>query len=386
MTVLISYFSLMSKRDYYEVLGVSRNATLDEIKKAYRKLAMQHHPDKGGDQAKFKEINEAYENLSDPQKKAGYDRFGHSAGGQYGGGSGGFDYSGFQSGGFSDLGDIFETFFGGGASGFQQSGGQAKRPQGPQKGEDSEIEISLDFMEAVTGLKKVIEVSMLSTCDTCKGEGSEPGTKIVTCTTCKGAGEIREQRNSLFGAVMTSRVCHECHGEGKIPEKKCGTCHGVRRVRKLAKLELQIPAGVDTGSVIKLSGKGNSGIKGGSAGDIYVHVHVKQSKKFERDGSTIHTLLRVHVLQAILGDEVEVETIYGMKTMTLPAGVEHGKKIRLQSMGMTKLGSSEKGDHYVHIEIEIPKKLSSKEHELYEQLAKEAKLSVKQAKKKGFFG
>lgn len=373
----------MAKRDYYEVLGIPKSANLDDIKKAYRKLAMQYHPDRGGDQEKFKEVSEAYEALSDPQKRANYDRFGQAdSGNMGGGGQGGFDFNGFSSGGFSDLGDIFETFFGG----QQQGQRQQQRSNGPMKGEDSEIEISIDFMEAVTGTKKVLEVSMLVVCDTCKGEGSEPGTKIVTCSTCKGTGEIQQQRASLFGAVMTRTICHECHGEGKIPEKKCHTCHGAKRTRKLAKLEVQIPAGVDTGSVLKLSGKGNSGVKGGPAGDIYVHMHVKQSKTFVRENIHIHTSEKVHVLQAILGDEIEVETIYGKKTVTLPAGIEHGKKIRLQAMGMAKLGSSEKGDHYVHIEIEIPKKLNKSEQEKYEELAKEAKLHINISKKKGIFG
>jgi len=372
----------MSKRDFYEVLGVERGASVDDIKKAYRKAAMKHHPDKGGDPEKFKELNEAYQVLSDSQKRAQYDQFGHAAGGA---GGAGFDYSNFQGQGFSDLGDIFETFFGGG--GGNPFGGAAGRrqPKGPRRGEDIEVQVNIDFMSAVKGTKENISLEVFERCDTCKGEGAEPGSKIVTCSTCSGTGEIREQRQSLFGNVMTARPCHDCQGEGKKPEKQCGVCEGAGRKKTTKNLEIVIPAGVDNGTVLKLSEKGHSGHLGGPTGDIYVHVRVKPSRKFKRDGYNIHTTLTLHVLQAILGDEVEVETVHGKKTVIIPAGVEHGKRIRLQQSGIQHINATQRGDHYVHIEVEMPKKLSKQDQETYLELAKKAGLKITPQKKKGFF-
>lgn len=374
----------MAKKDYYEVLGVAKGASADDIKKAYRKMAMKYHPDQGGDQEKFKEVNEAYQVLSDPQKKGQYDQFGHAASGNGGGyGAGGFDFNGFSGnmGGFSDLGDIFETFFGG-----SMGGSQARQnPTGPMAGEDIEVAIQIEFMKAIFGGDEEIHINIMETCDHCKGTGAEKESKIVTCATCSGTGEIREAKRSLFGNVMTSRVCSTCNGEGKIPEKKCLHCHGVKRVQTTKKLSVKIPAGVNEGTVLKLAGKGASGLRGGSNGDVYVHIRVKQSKKFHRDHFDIHTEQHIHVLQAILGDEIEVETVHGKKKMGIPAGVEDGKKIRLKGLGVPRLNSDETGDHFVHVRVEMPKKLSKKETELYEELVKEAGLSVTPQKKKGLF-
>lgn len=367
-------------KDYYEVLGVARDASIDDIKKAYRKLAMQHHPDQGGDEAKFKEVNEAYQVLSDQQKRGQYDQFGSAGPGGGGFGGGGFDFNGFSSGGFSDLGDIFESFFGGG---FAQ---QQARPQtGPERGEDAEAMVTIDFLTAVFGGEESVDVTLLEICDVCKGDGAEPGSKIVTCATCSGTGQERRTQRSIFGNVTTASVCHVCHGKGKVPEKQCHECGGHGRVKKTSKLKIKIPAGVDTGTTLKLKEKGHAGQRGGNPGDLYVRLQVRASRKFERSGYDIHTTAEIHVLQAVLGDEIEVETVHGMKKVGIPAGLESGKKIRLARSGVPKLGSSEVGDHIVEIKVVMPKKLSKREQELYTELSKEAKLHLQPSKKKGLF-
>ncbi|PIV90120.1 molecular chaperone DnaJ [Candidatus Gracilibacteria bacterium CG17_big_fil_post_rev_8_21_14_2_50_48_13] len=364
-------------KDYYQILGISKDASVDDIKKAYRKLAMQHHPDQGGDAEKFKEINEAYQVLGDAQKRQQYDQFG-SAG--PGGGFGGGGFEGFSNmGGFSDLGDIFESFFGGGFS-------QQSQPQtGPVRGEDEEAVLTVDFMTAVFGGEEQVEIVLLDQCATCKGDGAAPGAKIVTCSTCSGTGQVRRNQRSIFGNVTTASVCHECHGKGKIPEKYCPDCAGHGRVKKSTKLKVKIPAGIDTGTTLKLQGKGHAGLRGGPHGDLYVRMNVRASRKFERHGYDIHTSLDIQIPQAVLGDEVEIETVHGVKKLVIPAGIESGKKIRLARSGVPKIGSSEVGDHIVTVRVLIPKKLSRKEQELFMELASEAKITLTPSKKKGLF-
>ena len=370
--------------DPYKALSVDKNTSDVEIKKAYRKLALKYHPDKGGtkeDEKKFKEITQAYEILGDKQKRAQYDQFGHMAGGPGGPGFGGFDFSGFQDvkfdfgGGF---GDIFDTFFGGGAR-------RTKQRQGPIRGNDIEIVVHLTFEESVFGTTKEVELSRYEQCEHCKGMGNEPGSKIIDCTECQGTGQkVRIQRTPL-GQIQTASTCEKCAGAGKVPEKKCRQCKGEGRMLKYQKIKIKIPAGIHDKAAIRLSGKGEAGLKGGPAGDLFAHISIAPSKEFEREGDDIKTSQNIHLLQAILGDEIEVKTIHGDIKLKIPAGTENGKVFKLKSYGVPRIGTSAKGDHFVKIMVEVPKKLSKKEKELYEELVKEAQLNIK-PQNKGLFG
>lgn len=373
----------MMAKDFYEILGVSKTATDQEIKKAYRKLALQYHPDKHkGDktaEGKFKEINEAYEILSDKQKRSNYDQFGSAGpqfsgfGGQGFGGAQGFGNQGFDFSSFSGAGgfaDIFETFFGG-------SPGATRKKRGPQQGEDIEFQMTMSFEEAAFGIEKDLMITKTMACDNCHGTGAEPGSKVITCPTCKGTGEIRSVRQTLFGQMATSRACSQCYGEGRIHEKQCIVCHGATRVRKNEKIRIKIPAGVDNDSTVRLTGKGEAGIFGGPSGDLYVHIRVTPSKKFVRNGYDVHSETHIHLLQAILSDEITVETLQGEVGLKIPAGTQSGKVFKLKEYGIEKLRSTGKGDHYVKVLVDIPNKLSRKERELYVQLAKEAGFDTK---------
>lgn len=395
-------------KNFYEILGVSKNASQDEIKKAYRKLALQYHPDKNkGDKAAekhFREINSAYETLSDQQKRSYYDQFGAApgagggAGGGFGQGFSGFGGSGFGGGGFggqggsfdfgqfsSGFGDIFESFFGGAGSGtggegsFGGTRASAKRKRGPKRGDDIETTLRISFEEAVFGTQKDLVLETMHACDYCKGTGAEPSSKIVQCSICGGRGEIQSVRQTIFGQMMTSRVCSQCHGEGKHPEKKCSKCHGVTRIRRTEHVTVKIPAGIYTGATIRVTGKGEAGEMGGVSGDLYVNIDVAPSKKFARDGSDIYTEQKIHLLQAVLGDQVSIETLYGPVQLKIPAGTQSGKVFRLKEYGVQNLNrpSSSRGDHYVKIFVEIPEKLSKKEEELYREIAKEMKIKKK---------
>lgn len=369
-------------KDLYETLGVAKGASDQEIKNAYRKQALKYHPDKhkGEKEAeeKFKEINQAYEVLSDKSKRQQYDTFGstggQSGGGGYGGGAqgfGGFDF-GDQGGGFAD---IFETFFGG------QSGGgksrSSRKSGGAMRGNDIEASIKISFEDAVFGCEKELEISKADQCAHCKGNGAEPGTPIVTCKQCRGSGEIRTVRNTILGQMSTQHVCDECNGSGRVAEKKCTTCHGTTRMRVKDRVKVKIPAGVDNGSTIRVSGKGEGGVRGGPSGDLYINLAVEASKKFVRDGTDIHSEVEVALVQAVLGSEVDVDTLDGKQAIRIPAGTQDGKVFKLSEKGVVRVGGSTRGNHLVKIKVKVPEKLSKREKELYIELAKESGIDVK---------
>lgn len=371
-------------KDLYEILGVDKKATDAEIKAAYRKLALKWHPDKhkGEKEAetKFKEINGAYEILSDNKKRQQYDTFGSAGGrGGFGGGGAGFegfDFSGFSGGGGAgNFADIFESFFsggmGGGASGGRRAGNGAIR------GNDIEAEIRISFEDAVFGTEKDLEITKPDVCKRCTGKGAEPGSAIISCKNCSGTGEVRQVRNTILGQMTTATVCHECNGEGRVPEKVCGECHGTTRVRAKERVKVKIPAGVDNGSTIRLSGKGEGGVKGGKAGDLYINLQVEPSKKFVRSGADVHSEVWISVVHAVLGGEVRVDTLRGGQMIKIPAGTQDGKVFKLSEQGAPKLGGSGNGDHLIKVRVQVPEKLSKREKELYMELAKEAGIDVK---------
>ncbi len=369
--------------DPYDTLGVGKDATDEQIKKAYRKLSKQHHPDLNKDTPgaaeKFKEINAAYEVLSDKQKRAQYDQFGSASfgGGQGAGGFGGFDFNGFQGGGAGGFADIFESFFGGAQAG----GGSRKRNY---RGQDLEVRLSIDFTDAIFGSDKVINLTKDIDCGTCEGKGVEKGSKMMDCDNCKGMGQVTAVKNTMLGQIQTRAVCPNCQGDGQVPEKACGNCHGRGNLRADEDITVRIPAGVSDGTTLRLTGKGGAGMRGHEAGDLYVQINVKASPDFERRGDNIHTTQKIHVLQAVLGDEIEVQTVHGPVRMKIDAGTQSGQTLRIKGKGSPRLNASVTGDHMVTIEVEIPKKLMGTEKEHYQELAKLAKLSTK-SKDKSFF-
>jgi len=392
-------------KDYYSILGLQKSANDQDIKRAYRKMALQFHPDKNKgnkeSESKFKEINEAYEVLSDKQKRSNYDQFGSAEsgfGGFGGGGQGfqqgfggqGFDFSSFTGSGSGGFADIFESFFGeqGGA------GASSRKKGGPRPGPDIEFQMKLSFEEAAFGIEKELMVTKAATCDNCTGTGAEPGSKTVNCPQCNGTGEVKSVRNTIFGQMATSRVCTECYGEGRVHEKKCSVCHGSTRVRKEEKIRVKIPAGVDNDSTVRLSGKGEAGNFGGPYGDLYVHIQVQPSKKFVRNDYDVHSEMHIHLLQAILGETVEVETLKGAVGLKIPAGTQSGKVFKLKDYGIEKLrgggaggGGGGLGDHFVKVIVDIPSRLTRKERELYTGLAQEAGILPKEkGEGRGFFG
>lgn len=358
-----SAYTAAIAKDLYAVLGLSRNASPEDVKKAYRKMSKEWHPDKHkgekGVEDKFKEINEAYEVLSNPQKKQMYDQFGSTGGGQAGGGQGfgGFDFSGFGNGG-ADFGDIFENFFGGAARG---------QPAARTEGADREIEITIDFTDAVTGARLPVRMQKLAGCTTCGGSGAEPGTKIVTCSTCGGAGQTVRTVNSFFGQIQQRGVCPACSGSGKVPESPCRTCKGEGRLQEPLEVEIDVPAGIDDGQTLRIRGRGDAGLRGSQSGDLYVHIRVRPDPRFKREGSDIRSQVNVPVIDAILGGSAEVETVQGATTVQVPEGMQPGQVFRIRGKGMPHLGSSRHGDHYVTINVDIPKKLGRKERKLLEE-------------------
>lgn len=360
----------MSK-DYYEILGLEKNATKDEIKKAFHKAAHKYHPDKnGGDDKKFKEINEAYQTLSDDQKKAQYDRFGSEyqnmgGGGQYGGfdpNGFGFDFSGFQSGGFDagDLGDIFSDFFGGGG---RQSQSKQKR------GRDITTEMTITFQESIFGVEKEIILTKTSTCADCSGSGAQHGTKQKTCSACNGNGQVRDNKQTIFGVISTTRVCDTCEGSGKIPEEKCHTCKGTGVYKKDETIKVHIPAGINNGEMVRLTQMGEA-VRGGTTGDLYIRIYVTPHKVFKREGSNLVYTLSIKLTDALLGSEYTIDTLDGPVTIKIPQGINHGEVLRVKEKGVP-VSKTKRGDLLIPVKITIPQKLSRKEKELVENLQKE---------------
>ncbi len=357
-------------KDYYAILGVSKSSSESEIKQAYRKLSKELHPDKHkGDKSKedkFKEVNEAYEVLSDPKKKQAYDQFGSTdgsspfGGGGFGGFSGqGFDPSQFNGGDFSDL---FESFFGGG-------GGRRQRTADP-RGRDVQAEVVIDFTEAVTGKEQMISMKAQVACSECEGSGNESGSKLVTCSECGGTGAVQRTTNSLFGQIRQSVQCSRCKGTGKIPEKPCRKCDGEGRVLEKKTVSVHIPAGIDDGQTLRIKGEGEAGQRGSASGDLLVRVRVQPDRRFERDGDDIRGTLSLKLIDAVLGADVSVETVHGPVTMTIPAGTQPGQILRIKGKGMPVVNSSRTGDHYVTVDIVVPTKLSREEKRLWEELRK----------------
>ncbi|TWT26194.1 molecular chaperone DnaJ [Planomicrobium sp. CPCC 101110] len=346
----------MNKRDYYEVLGVSKTASKEEIKKAYRTLSKKFHPDINKDDnasEKFQEVKEAYEVLSDDQKRAQYDQFGHQDPNQGFGGFGGGDGFGFE--------DIFSTFFGGGT--------RRRDPNAPRKGDDLQYSMNIDFMDAVFGKETTIEIPKDETCGTCDGSGAKPGTKKKTCPHCEGSGQLNVTQDTPFGRMVNRRACHYCSGTGQIIEEKCQTCHGEGKVRKIRKIKVSVPAGVDDGQQLRVSGQGAPGVNGGPAGDLYVVFRVRPHKDFERDGDDIYLELPITFAQAALGDEVEVPTVSGKVKLKIPAGTQSGAKFRLKGKGIKNVHGYGTGDQHVIIRVKTPTKLSEKQKQLLREFA-----------------
>ena len=360
----------MTKRDYYEVLGVSKTASADEIKKAFRRKAVELHPDKeGGDETKFKEVNEAYEVLKDQSKRQRYDQFGHAGVGGANGGGGGNPFGGF--GGewsgqnvnfdFGDLGlgDIFGSFFGGGSSGQNQQ---------RSRGNDVETRIEITFEEAVFGTEKTLKLDLEDVCEHCKGNMTEPGYELKTCPTCKGSGQVVTATRTIFGNIQQAAVCPECKGRGKVPEKPCSVCRGKGTVRRSQAIQLKVPAGIDDGATIRLREHGEA-IAGGPKGDLYVHMRVKAHKKFTREGDLILSSEHVSMVQAALGAEINVETVDGVMRMKVPDGTQSGTYFKLSGHGVPHLRSDGRGPHIVTIIVDTPTKLSREQREILERFA-----------------
>jgi molecular chaperone DnaJ len=359
------------KRDYYEVLGVSRQASPDELKRAFRKIAMDSHPDRNPDDAvaaeRFKEASEAYGVLSDPDRRRNYDMYGHAAAGA---GGGAVDFSDIP------FADIFDTFFGGGF------GARAGRERS-NRGDDLRYDMSITFEESFTGVVKQIDVGRLATCDHCSGSGAEPGTSEETCPGCRGSGQIRRQAQSIFGSVVTTATCPTCGGYGKILKSPCTQCRGQGRVQKSTRLSVKIPAGVDTGSQIRLSGEGEAGLRGGPRGDLYVVLRVKQHAQLARHDQDVVFELRVNMVQAALGDRIEIPTLEGHVEIAIPGGTQHGQTFRLQGKGMPDVRSGRRGDQYVVVQVVVPKDLTPEQKAM---LRKVGGLTGKPEKvSKGFF-
>jgi molecular chaperone DnaJ len=355
----------MSNKDYYTILGVEKNASQDDIKKAFRKLAHQYHPDKNkGDDTKFKEVNEAYQVLSDNQKRAQYDQFGSNFQNGFGGGQGGFggfDFSGFQNAqGFDmgDLGDIFSDFFGGGMRGAQEN-----------RGRDISTEIAIPFADSIFGTVRKILITKVSSCDTCHGSGGKPGAKQVTCASCNGKGQIRETRRSILGTFTTSRVCDTCAGTGTVPKDTCDTCRGAGVLRREEEIEIKIPAGIESGEMIRMTGMGEA-VRRGTAGDLYVKVMVAPHKVFKRDRDNLLMDMDIKLSEALLGGERAIETLDGKLTVKIPEGVTHGTLLRVKEKGVPH-ARGRRGDLLIRVLITIPTKLSKKAKEAIEELQKE---------------
>ena len=338
------------KRDYYEILGVSRQASGDDLKKAFRKIAMDSHPDRNpGDEAaaaRFKEASEAYSVLSDPGRRRSYDLFGHAAS----------DFGGGQAVDFADMpfGDLFETFFGGGF-------GTRGRRERANRGDDLRYDMTISFEEAFTGVDKQIDVPRAATCERCSGTGAEPGTSVETCATCGGAGQVRRAQQSIFGSVVTAATCPTCGGAGRVIRSPCAECRGQGRVQKTKRLAVRIPAGVDSGSQIRLSGEGEAGLRGGRPGDLYVVLRVKPHAQLKRSDKDVIYELHVNIVQAAVGDRIEVPTLEGPVEIEIPAGTQYGQTFRLPAKGMPDVRGGRRGDQYVLVQVIVPKDLNAEQ-------------------------
>ena len=378
---------MADKRDYYEVLGVAKDASADDLKKAYRKLAKKYHPDLNpGDktaEAKFKEVNEAYEVLSDSTKRQRYDQFGHAGvDPSYGAGAGGAGGFGGGFGGF-DVGDIFESFFGGGFGGFGGST-RTRNPNAPIRGNDVNVTIGLAFMEAAKGCKRQIQVQRLEKCETCGGSGSKSGTAPEACPHCGGNRQVKVQQRTPIGVIQTSRTCPKCSGKGKIIKEPCADCHGMGRVRKTRTLEVSVPAGIDDGQTFVLRGQGDQGVNGGPAGDVNIMVTLRPDTLFERDGFDVWCDIPITFSQAVLGDEIVVPTIDGKVKYTVPEGTQSGTVFRLRNKGIPYVNGRGRGDQYVKVNIEVPRNLNAKQKDAlkkFEELSSEKNYE----KRKSFF-
>ena len=376
------------KRDYYEVLGVSKGASDDEIKKAYRKLAKKYHPDMNpGDkeaEAKFKEVNEAYSILSDSDKRARYDQFGHAGvDPNYGAGGPGGGFGGFDMGDI-DLGDIFGSFFGGGFGGF--GGSSSARRNGPQKGESLRASLTISFEEAAFGCEKEINLNRTEECEACHGSGAEPGTTAETCPDCRGTGVVRVQQRTGGFAFSSTAPCTRCRGTGKIIHTPCKACGGNGSVKKTKRVTVSIPAGIDEGQAVSLRGQGNAGKNGGPAGDLIVGIHIRPHPQFQRDGTTVLYEQPVTFYQAVMGAELEIPTIDGKVKYNLPAGTQTGTTFRLRGKGIPELRGRGRGDQYVTIRIQVPTSLNGEQKEALRAFAQAMGEDVpEESGLKGFF-
>ena len=368
-----------SKRDYYEALGISRNATEEEIKKAFRKLALQYHPDRNRDEGaedRFKEINEAYQVLSDSKKRAAYDRFGHSGvGGGAGRGFDGFDNFG---GGF---GDIFDAFFGGGFPG--QAGARARAPQ---RGNDLRTGVTATFEEAVFGAEKEIEINRVDMCGRCRGSRSEPGSDSTMCGNCNGSGQVRRSHQGFFGQFVQVIPCNVCQGEGSVISDPCGQCRGAGRERRSHKLAVTIPAGIDDGTQIRLSQEGEAGLNGGPPGDLYVVIRAREHEIFDRDGTDIYLDMPISIVQATLGAKLSVPTLDGEEKLTVPPGTQPGDTFTLKGKGVPFLRSNRRGNQIVTAYVEVPTSLNDRQRRLFEELAESMGEKDLGSGGKGIFG
>ena len=379
---------MADKRDYYEVLGIDRNATEDEIKKAYRQTAKKYHPDlHPGDkeaEEKFKEANEAYEVLSDADKKARYDQFGHAGvDPNYGAGQGG--YGGGFNGMDFDLGDILGSMFGGGFGGF---GGGRANPNAPQRGSDTQASVTISFEEAAKGCKRTVDTMKIDVCDECHGSGAAPGTSPKTCPECHGKGQVTSQQRTPFGVIQTQKACSRCNGKGTVIDNPCKKCHGAGRIRKPSTIEISIPAGIDDRQVINARGQGNKGVNGGPPGDLRVVVNVRPHPIFEREGYNVWVEMHITYPEAALGCELEVPTLEGKVKYHVPAGTQSGDVFKLRNKGIQTLNGRGKGDELVRVIVDVPKELNEKQIELLKKLQNEltGNSSRISEEKKGFFG
>lgn len=386
---------MANKRDYYEVLGVDKNATEDELKKAYRRLAKKYHPDANPDnkeeaEAKFKEVNEAYETLSDPQKRKMYDQFGpdgpqgFGAGGPFGGQGGYYSYNGSDFDGFGDfgdLGDIFSSFFTGGFG--KQSG---RRQNGPVRGDDIGVQVDITFEEAYSGIEKETIITRNETCGVCHGTGAKPGTNPIKCPSCQGTGQIKQVQNTILGQVQTMRTCPECHGTGEIIKEPCDMCRGKGKVRKQPRVKVRIPAGIDDNQTVVLRGEGNPGEKGGPNGDLHITVRVRKHSVFERKGNNVLCEIPITITQATLGADLEIPMVDGTKERyKIPEGTQTGSKFTIRNKGFKSVNSSIQGDFVFTVVVQTPKKLTKEQRDLLVELAKTMN-EQPPVKKRGLFG